>query len=363
MKITMMNNTHSLNCDLVSLQKKLLSPSNHNRPRTTMKNLLLSFLCILSIAFSSNVYSVEQQSTKHRFLASDSSKKRIAIIDENGKTEWEMKIGPLHDLHVLESGNILLQTSWTRVAEVEPATGKVVWEYDATQQSDNAGKKLEIHAFQRLKNGNTMVVESGTSRILELDSQRKIVHEVTLKVSNPHPHRDTRLVRKLESGNYLVCHEGDGMVREYSPQGATVWEFEVPLFDRSPAAGHGVEGFGNQCFSALRLANGNTLIGTGNGHRVIEVTPAKEIVWQLTSDDLSGIELAWVTTIQQLPSGNIVIGNCHAGEKNPQIIEVNREKKIVWQFRDFERFGNALTNTQILTTNGSKIVAKLGQDR
>ncbi len=321
------------------------------------------FLSVLTIVFASHGYSAEGQSTKHRFISADSSKKRIAIIDENGKTEWEMKIGPLHDLHLLDNGNILLQTSWTHVAEVEQATGKVIWEYDASKQNGNAGKKLEVHAFQRLANGNTMIVESGTSRILELDSHGKIVHEVALKVSQSHPHRDTRLVRKLESGNYLVCHEGDGIVREYSPQGATVWEFAVPLFDRSPAPGHGIEGFGNQCFSALRLASGNTLISTGNGHRVIEVTRAKEIVWQLTSDDLPGIELAWITTIQQLPSGNIVIGNCHAGEKNPQIIEVNRQKKIVWQFHDFERFGNSLTNTQILTTDGSKIVAKLGQDR
>jgi outer membrane protein assembly factor BamB len=285
------------------------------------------------------------------------------LIDEDGKTVWEMKIGPLHDLHMLDNGNILLQTSWTRVAEVEPATSKIVWEYDATKQPGSSGKKLEIHAFQRLADGNTMIVESGISRIIEVNAQGKIVLEIPLQVSKPHPHRDTRLVRKLATGNYLVCHEGDGIVREYSPTGTTVWEYNVPLFGRSPATGHGVEGFGNQCFSALRLANGNTLIGTGNGHRVIEVNPEKEIVWQLTADDLPGVELAWITTIQHLPTGNIVIGNCHAGEKQPQIIEVDRQKKVVWTFQDFERFGNALTNTQILTTNGSAIRALLGQDR
>ena len=58
-----------------------------------------------------------------------------------------------------------------------------------------------------------------------------------------------------------------------------------------------------------------------------------------------------------------MLGNCHAGEKNPQIIEIDRQKNIVWQFNDFERFGNALTNTQILTTDGESIVPKLGQDR
>lgn len=325
----------------------------------------MRFACLSLVAalVAINMCPIEAASPKHRFLSADSSKSRIAIIDENGKTEWERTIGPLHDAHMLENGHVLLQSNWTHVEEVDLTTGKTVWEYDATKQADNAGKKIEIHAFQRLADGNTMFAESGTSRIVEVSPDGKIVHEVPLKVSKPHPHKDTRLVRKLVSGNYLVCHEGDGIVREYSPKGVSVWEFPVPLFDRTPAPGHGVEGYGNQCFSALRLATGNTLIATGNGHRVIEVTPGKAIVWQLTSEDLPGIELAWITTIQQLPSGNIVLGNCHAGEKNPQIIEIDRQKNVVWKFHDFERFGNALTNTQILTTDGKSIVAQLGRDR
>ena len=56
--------------------------------------------------------------------------------------------------------------------------------------------------------------------------------------------------------------------------------------------------------------------------------------------------------MQVLPSGNILIGNCHAGSENPQLIEVTRAKQVVWQFRDFERFGNALTNSQILAVDG-----------
>jgi len=81
---------------------------------------------------------------------------------------------------------------------------------------------------------------------------------------------------------------------------------------------------------------------------VLEVTPEKEIVWAIHQNDLPGIQLAWVTTLQVLANGNIVLGNCHAGPKNPQIIEVNRDKKVVWSFHDFERFGDATTNTQIL---------------
>ena len=47
----------------------------------------------------------------------------------------------------------------------------------------------------------------------------------------------------------------------------------------------------------MRLVNGNTLIATGNGHSVLEVTPEKEIIWQINQNDLPGITLAWVTTL------------------------------------------------------------------
>ncbi len=299
----------------------------------------------------------------HRFLCADSSKGRAAIIDEQGKTEWETKIGPLHDLHMLPSGHVLLQTNWTRIVEIDPKTNRIVWEYDSANNNGNAGKKVEVHAFQRLDNGHTMIAESGVSRIIEVDSTGQLILELPLKVAKSQPHRDTRLVRKLASGNYLVCHEGDGVIREYRTDGQLVWEFDVPLFGRQPAPGHGVEAFGNQSFAAVRLANGNTLLTTGNGHAVIEVTPDKKIVWQISQNELPGIQLAWVTTLQVLPSGNIVLGNCHAGEKNPQLVEVNRAKQVVWTFHDFDRFGDSTTNSQILSTNGEPIVAQLGRDR
>jgi hypothetical protein len=92
----------------------------------------------------------------------------------------------------------------------------------------------------------------------------------------------------------------------------------------------------------VRLANGNTLIGTGNGHGVLEVTPAKEIVWQIGQRDLPGIVLAWVTQVTRLPGGNTRLVNCHAGPEQPQIIEVTPDKRVVWTFRDFGTFGNSL---------------------
>ena len=327
--------------------------------RTTYYWTLLVFLGLL--ASPATTRPAQAGEGGHRFLAADSSRGRVALIDAQGNTQWEMQIGPLHDLHLLDNGHVLLQTNWTQVVEVDPQSQRTVWQYDAA--AANPGHKVEVHAFQRLADGRTMVAESGSSRIVEVDAEGHIVHSLPLQVAQPHPHRDTRLVRKLDNGHYLVCQEGEGIVREYSSAGHIVWEYAVPLFGRQPAAGHGPEAYGNQCFAALRLANGNTLISTGNGHRILEVTPEKQIVWQLQPADLPDMQLAWITSLQVLPNGNIVFVNCHAGPDNPQIVEITRDKKVVWTFRDFERFGNALTNVHIVASAGQSVSAEPGRDR
>lgn len=329
----------------------MMSPIVDSRP---VVRVLQRLLCLWAVLVILSVSSNAADSAR-RFIAADSSKGRVAIVGEDGQTEWEYKIGPLHDLHVLPSGHVLLQTSWTEVAEVNPADNAIVWRYDAAARAENKGKALEIHAFQRLADGSTMVAESGPGNIVEIGADLKLVHRMPMQVTKPDAHRDTRLVRKLASGNYLVCHEGDAVVREYNPAGKTVWQYAVPLFERKPAGGHGVEAFGNQCFSAVRLPNGNTLIGTGNGHSILEVTAAGQVIWSLHQNDLPGIQLAWVTSLQVLPSGNILINNCHAGPNNPQLIEVNRDKRVVWSFKDFDRFGDSLTNSQILSVDGQAV--------
>ncbi len=282
---------------------------------------------------------------------------KLAIVDAGGSVEWEMKCGGIHDIHVLPNGHIMVQEQMRKVVEIDPATKQVVWSYDSSQQNGNAGKKIEVHAFQPLPNGRVMIAESGPARIIEVDRDGKLLHEVKLQIANPHPHRDTRLVRKLDNGNYLVCQEGDGVVREYDGQsGKIVWDYPVPLFGKAPAGGHGPEAFGNQAFAAVRLKNGNTLIATGNGHSVLEVTPEKKIVWQIHQNDLPGITLAWVTTLEVLPNGHYVIGNCHAGPDNPLLIEIDpNTKKVVWQFDRFDLFGNSAPNSQLLNVKGDVI--------
>jgi hypothetical protein len=307
-----------------------------------MRHLVLALLLFIpSVAPSAE--------PAYRVLAQD--KGRAAIVGPDGKVEWEVPCKHnSHDIALIEGGNVLLHTSHTTIVEVTPKK-EVVWQYQAKPQPGYTGR-VEIHSFQRLADGLTMVAESGNRRIVEVDRDGKIVKEVALQVDHPDPHRDTRMARKLASGNYLVCHEGDGVVREYDGRGNVIWSYALDLAGRPASPGHGPEGHGTAVFGALRLASGNTLIACGNGNRVIEVTPEGKTVWCLEQKELPGITLAWVTTLHVLTSGNVILGNCHAGPENPQLIEVTRDKKVVWTFKDFQTFGNSLAVAQVLDLEG-----------
>lgn len=298
-------------------------------------SLLSLFMTHLSVA----AFGADVSSPRHEVIAADKGK--VFRFNKEGNVVWSCdKVRSIHLIQQLENGNILTQQGWGKIVEFNPEQD-IVWEYDAANSNGNSGKPLEIHTFHRLPNGHTMLVENGIGRIIEIDHAGKIVHEMKYAVKELSPHRDVRQAHQLDNGNYLVCHEAEGRVTEYKRTGEIVWDYDVPLFGKEPADGHGPEAWGNQVYNALRLKNGNTLIATGNGHSVLEVTPEKEIVWQVHQHDLRGITLAWVTSLEVLPNGNLIIGNCHAGPENPQLIEITRDKNVVWTFRDFDNLGNS----------------------
>lgn len=271
----------------------------------------------------------------------------IAICETDGTIIWSYKTQGVtrghtghHDVHLLDNGNILFHDNWTVTKEIT-LDGEVVWQYDSATMNGNKGKRVDVHAFERLPNGHTMIAESGVGRIIEVDKEGKIHREVKMKRDG---RQNTRLVRKLDNGNYLTCSENPGVVTEYNPEGEIVWEYHIKT----------------RVYGATRLKNGNTLIASGGGKSVVEVTPDGKVVWEI-KDKVPGtdIGLGWMTCVTELENGNFVIGNCHAGDKNPQIFEINRDKKIVWAINRYDVFGNGLACSEVLNDKQSKMVREL----
>lgn len=270
----------------------------------------------------------------------------VAICDEKGKVLWSHKTaGPSkghaghHDVHLLPNGNILYHDSWTKTTEMT-LDKQVVWSYDSATMNGNKGKRVDVHAFARLANGNTMITESGVGRIIEVDRDGKIVHQFPLKKGGT---QSTRLVRITPQGNYLVCSEQPGVVTEYNRKGDVVWDYLI----------------NTRVYGAIRLKNGNTLIASGSGNSVVEVSPDKKVVWEIKGQvPKTDVQLKWTTCLQELDNGNLIVGNCHAGPNNPQIFELDGNKKIVWEFDEYDLVGNGLACWQILDDNQSAMVHK-----
>jgi hypothetical protein len=119
----------------------------------------------------------------------------VARIDrKTGDFAWKLTrplLSVQHDPSMLENGNVLIFNNGSRretlplifssVIEVEPAAGKVVWEYrDSTAMLSFFSSY--ISGAQRLPNGNTLITEGLTGRLFEVTPQAEIVWEYI----NPH---------------------------------------------------------------------------------------------------------------------------------------------------------------------------------
>ena len=305
---------------------------------------LLTLLTAFAFAFSLSLLTAHAE--RLVLVGASYGKNILAITDAKGEVIWSHKTaGPQrghtghHDVHLLPNGNILFHDTWTTLKEITLAK-KVVWTYDSAKQNGNAGKRVDVHAFARLKNGNTMIVESRVGRVIEVDKKGKLVHQFPLK---PGGTTSTRWARHTPTGTLLVCSEQPGVVTEYDRNGKVVWDYLI----------------NTRVYGAIRLKNGNTLIASGGGKSIVEVTPAKKVVWEIKSK-VPGTEIAlgWMTCLQELKNGNRLIGNCHAGETNPQIFEITPAKKVVWQFAEWNLVGNGLACWQVLDDQQSALVRK-----
>ena len=105
-------------------------------------------------------------------------------------------------------------------------------------------------------------------------------------------------------GNTLVATGNKGQVHLFDPSGKSVWNYPIASW------------------SAEKLQNGNFLIGSFNGSKLVEVDPStSKVVWEFSD--------ANVMTAKPLANGNFLVSDFN----KQRVIEVTREKKIVWEHK------------------------------
>ena len=279
---------------------------------------------------------IADQPISHSFFIAGPS--FTGIIAEDGSEDWNSGKAGARDGFILPNGNALI--AWGDEVKEITREHAVVFHY--IKSSENG----EIGTVQRLANGLTLITELGNKpRILEVDVDGKIVVNVPLQPETDNAHMQTRMARKVANGNYLVPHLLAFKVKEYTPEGKVVQQFSTDMEDLGGRAAE------NWPFTAIRLANGHTLVNLTHGNKTVEMDAEGKVVWKISNDDFPDLKpFADPCGAQRLPNGNTVICS-YASQKAIKVFEVTPEKKIVWNYTGPHR----AHEIQILTTNGKPI--------
>lgn len=264
------------------------------------------WLFLLSLAWTATAEIIGTLSSE--VLASGSG--RVLLLSPKGEIVWSHPAGNIHDVQYLPNGNVLFADG--NIHEVTRDHKEIFTYRPSIQEGGGA------YSCQRFPNGNTVIGENGSGRIVELDPAGKpVVSFETIYRKDVGAHHHLRFVRKTDAGTYLVGHSLSNTAREYAADGKLLWEVKMP----------------GLTFQASRLKNGNTMVSCLD--RLVEVTPEKKIVWTFHAKEIPDAPLQNLTGFQVLPNGNIVIG-CYAAYtkegKGSGLIEITREKKCVWRY-------------------------------
>ncbi len=298
--------------------------------------LLFAMLCFSAL--------VGAQDVQHRFLVCGQQTK---IVEEDGSVSWKYPLAT-RDGYVLENGHKILTIS---KCEAYPGGAVIDVAPDGTEVVIWRGTQSEINSAQPTPQGNLVLTEAGDNpRLLEIDSEGKVLVEFALDCQKPNHHMQTRMARKLTDGTYLAPHLLDFAVIHYSAEGRVLGSLDTSAPNDPEHAIH------TWPFTAIRHRDGHTLVSCTNGNQVIDFDAHGAVVWRLTNDDLPGPWLQDPCGAQVLDNGNVVITSYSGGNFDPnapKLIEVTPEKKVVWTYSDGQQSG--IHHFQILDTNGQSI--------
>lgn len=304
--------------------------------RLACRCLLLSSVWIASAVLPA---CADEGAIKHSlFIAGPSF---TGILDEDGKEAWNAGKPGARDGWVLANGNVLV--AWSDDVRELTRDKQVVFQYKKSPENQ------ELGTVERLESGNTLITELGKEpRLLEVDSSGSIVLQFPLKPETDNGHMQTRMARKLPSGNYLAPHLLAFKVKEYTPKGEVVKEIATDL---EKLGGRAAE---NWPFTAIRMENGNTLVTLTHGNKVVEFDKDGNVVWKVSNEDFPNEKpFADPCGCQRLPNGNTVIASY--GTSGPiKVFEVSPDKKMVWKYEGPHK----AHEIQVLTTNGTPIAGK-----
>jgi len=282
---------------------------------------------LVSIAIVSLCCSVSRgaEAIKHRFLVMDEGRHQIHYVDQNdSKNDWTLDHkGKGWDMQLLDAKRLLANTK----------SGWVI--YDMKTR-----KLIEEHSDKTLRGVISMRWQpDGTKYLLEnnkgitlhkMDKANKIV------MSKNYPKLNAaRYVRVAGDGNVIFA-ERDGITEVSKTDFRIVKRIKLPR--------------GKNAYQGNKTANGNYLIGGGFAGAFYEITPEGKVVKEFTQkkeDMPKGMVNRFYSGFTLLKNGDVICahwaGHRPNSSKNAyQLMQFNKEGKLVWYWHDPKRAGCAL---------------------
>ena len=249
------------------------------------------------------------------------------FLVRDGKVVWKYSI-PMRtgaggvqefdDVTLLPNGNIVY--ACMSGAGIITPEKKILWEFKCPPGT-------ETHSCQPIGQDSVLMVLNGNPpKVLIINTVTgKTLKEIVVSTASTNTHGQFRHVRMTGNKTIMVGLFAEKKVVELTLDGKEIWSVDA----KSP-------------WSALRLHNGNTLIsGDGEGY-TREVNMKGETVWEFTRAD-APFTIGNTQTANRLANGNTVICNWIAGnpktEEWPgtvQAFEVTPAKKVVWELSSWE---------------------------
>ncbi len=245
------------------------------------------------------------------------------------------QMAELGDCTRFSDGDILFSYRWG--ASIVTPQKKIIWDY-------RAAPNTEIHSAQPAGRNRVLLTQNGDpTKLFVINTvSGKVEKQLALPTAYPNrAHGQVRRAHLTKAGTFLVGLAQEHRVAEFNADGKEVWSFTAP--DTWAAGPRPRNGFTLSAWDAIRLGNGDTLISGDEYGYVLEVNAKGETVWELGKNELPGYPLDVVQEIGRLANGNTVITNWVAGNVKPpdwpstiQIIEVTPAKKVVWALRQWK---------------------------
>lgn len=256
------------------------------------------------------------------------------FLVKDGKVIWTYSIGEgpeFDDVWMLSNGNILY-SRMRNIALITPDK-KVLWQFDCKATAKGSAEHTEIHGCQPIGLDRVMFVMNGLPPKLMVVNIKtgkvEVEHELDYKkTADPNGiHGQFRRARVTAQGTYLVSYLTMGKVVEYDKSFKEIWRCEI-----------------NSPWAAIRLKNGNTLITNEKDWLTREVNTKGETVWEFNCKTDLPTQYQFNSAPQsctRLANGNTIFASRGKQSKGPQLIEVTKDKKVVWVLQDWTKVGDA----------------------